>query len=88
MIEKVVVGVHWERTTKLEKKLQLSEKALKMVEEKIKVIVAKATKEKSAMIVEAIAQAMEEFKASKGFKVEIAKGSMVTYGFSLNYYKA
>ncbi|EHA8587381.1 hypothetical protein COCNU_scaffold002022G000020 [Cocos nucifera] len=86
--EKAIVEVHWQKVTKLEEALKLSEAALEVAKKKMEVVKAQNTMEKSKVVVEAKSQAMELFKASTDFEAEVAKGFVLVYSFRFDGCKA
>ncbi|KAG1331825.1 hypothetical protein COCNU_02G017930 [Cocos nucifera] len=72
---------------KLEEALELDEAAIKVTEEKEKLIKALAEVEKSKVVAEARLKAIKEFKASACFEAEVAKGSSMAYEYKFEAYK-
>ncbi|KAG1360731.1 putative serine/threonine-protein kinase BLUS1-like [Cocos nucifera] len=83
-----VVGVLHQKGAELEDALEPEEVVVRVTEDKVELIKAKAEEEKAKAIVEARLKGIKEFKASAEFENEVTEGSLVAYVYSFKAYKA
>ncbi|KAG1338624.1 hypothetical protein COCNU_04G009300 [Cocos nucifera] len=80
--------MHWWKVAELEEVLELDEAAIKVAEEKEKLIVVQAEVKKSKVIAEVKLKAIKKFKASKDFEAKVTEGSSMAYEYGFRACKA
>ncbi|KAG1360855.1 hypothetical protein COCNU_09G003180 [Cocos nucifera] len=83
-----MTNIQQEKVAKMERKLAAVIAAHKTIKAKLMTSKEKAIEEKSLAVTEAKLQALIEYKASKVFEVEIAKGSTFIFTIDFDLYKA
>ncbi|KAG1362634.1 hypothetical protein COCNU_10G008530 [Cocos nucifera] len=85
--ENVVANIEQEKVIELNKELVVAIASWRVTEVELMESKEKIVKEKSSTITEGKHQAMEEYKASEPFEIEIVEGSLFTFTMGFNLYK-